>query len=62
MGGLMVAEHLVQSRPALKVLFMSGHPNEAVNGANTLEAGTTFLPKPFTPDGLVRKVRALLDQ
>jgi len=60
MNGRQVADHLLAARPALKVLFMSGYTDAAIVEHGVLEAGTHFLQKPFTPDGLSRKVREVL--
>ena len=60
MNGRQVADHLLAARPALKVLFMSGYTDAAIVQHGVLEAGTHFLQKPFTPDGLSRKVREVL--
>jgi CheY-like chemotaxis protein len=61
MSGRQLAQRLVQSRPALKVLFMSGHPNEIILEDSAPSARTDFLPKPFTLVALENTVRAVLD-
>ena len=48
-------------RQNLKVLFMSGYTDDAVIRQRVLEEGAPFLQKPFTPEALVRRVRAALD-
>jgi two-component system, cell cycle sensor histidine kinase and response regulator CckA len=60
MNGRQVADHLLVARPGLKVLFMSGYTDAAIVQHGVLEPGTHFLQKPFTPDGLSRKVREAL--
>ena len=60
MNGRQVADHLLAARPGLKVLFMSGYTDAAIVEHGVMEAGTHFLQKPFTPDGLSRKVREAL--
>ncbi len=60
MNGRQVADHLLAARPGLKVLFMSGYTDAAIVQHGVLEPGTQFLQKPFTPDGLSRKVRETL--
>ena len=59
MNGNELAARLRTLRPGLKVLYMSGY-TEIVMGPH-LAADSLFLQKPFTPDGLTSKVRALLD-
>jgi signal transduction histidine kinase len=61
MTGRRVAERLKLLRPALKVLFMSGHVDDALSHHGVLDAGTALLQKPFTATGLARKVREVLD-
>ena len=60
MNGRQVADHVLAARPSLKVLFMSGYTDAAIVQHGVLEPGTHFLQKPFTPDGLSRKVREAL--
>jgi hypothetical protein len=60
-GGRELAERLSGVRPELKVLFMSGYTSDAVLHNGIVAEGTPFLQKPFTPDGLARKIRSVLD-
>ncbi len=61
MGGRQLADALVEARPALHVLFTSGYTGEAIPRNGELGLGLAFLQKPFTPTGLARKVREVLD-
>jgi CheY-like chemotaxis protein len=61
MGGKVMAEWLKTTHPDLKVLFTSGYTDDAIVQQGVLDAGVEFLPKPYTPATLARKVRELLD-
>jgi two-component system, cell cycle sensor histidine kinase and response regulator CckA len=62
MSGRELAQRLIRSRPVLKVLYMSGHPNEIILEDSAPRVSADFLPKPFTLVALENKVRAMLDQ
>ena len=62
MSGRQVAEALRISRPEARVLFMSGYTDDAISHHGILEPGTLFIQKPFTTDGLLRKVSQVLDE
>jgi len=62
MSGRELAERLKAARPDLKVLYMSGYPNDVIARHGLLEADTVLLQKPFTSESLGRKVRAVLDR
>ena len=61
MGGKVMAEWMKTTQPDLKVLFTSGYTEDAVSGDGFLETTAEFLPKPYTPATLARKVRQILD-
>jgi PAS domain S-box-containing protein len=60
MSGRDLADRLVQSRPGLKILYMSGYTDDAIVHHGVLDPGTVLLQKPFTPDRLTRMVGDLL--
>jgi CheY-like chemotaxis protein len=60
-GGREAADRLRAARPGLKVLYVSGHTDDAVIRHGVREAEVAFLQKPFSPHGLAAKVRAVLD-
>jgi CheY-like chemotaxis protein len=60
MGGPALAERLVEGRPDLRVLFISGYAEEAIQRHGTLPAGGELLEKPFTADELTIRVREVL--
>jgi two-component system, cell cycle sensor histidine kinase and response regulator CckA len=62
LSGRELAAKVVQGRPQLRVLFMSGYADTAVVHGGFLEKGDFFLQKPFTPSLLAKKVREILDQ
>ncbi len=61
MGGRHLAEHLLEMHPEMKVLFVSGHTDDAVVRHGVLEDQVNFLQKPFSPMALACKVREVLD-
>jgi two-component system, cell cycle sensor histidine kinase and response regulator CckA len=61
MSGRDLAERLKNLRQEIKILYMSGYPDNAIVHHGVLEAGTPFLQKPFSLNALERKVRDLLD-
>jgi len=60
-NGRQLAEQLARPRPDMMVLFTSGYTDDSVVRHGVLESGIAYLQKPFTPDGVARKVREVLD-
>jgi PAS domain S-box-containing protein len=61
MSGREVALLLAPAHPRMKVLYVSGYPDESIALHGVLESGLAFLQKPFTAEALARKVREVLD-
>lgn len=59
-SGRELADRLSTQYPGIKVLYMSGHTDDAILRHGVVSGGTAFLQKPFTPDTLARKVRSQL--
>ncbi len=62
LNGRAFAEKLQKERSEAKVLFVSGYTEDIILHHGTLEAGTSFLTKPFTQETLGRKIREVLDR
>jgi PAS domain S-box-containing protein len=60
MNGPELAERLARLRPGLTVLFVSGYSGDALLHRGSIEDGTAFLQKPFSPTALRSKVAELL--
>jgi PAS domain S-box-containing protein len=60
-GGKEAFEAMRKENPELKVIFTSGYSADAVHETFVIESGLQFLPKPYTPTTLARKVREVLD-
>jgi len=61
MGGEQLAAQLTRVRPDMKVLYMSGYPNDGIAWAGILASGVMLLEKPFSREILMRRVRQVLD-
>ena len=62
MNGREVVERLVEARPGIAYLLMSGYTDDDVIRQGTLHGETPFLQKPFTPAQLAQKVRNVLER
>ncbi|MDR7280511.1 PAS domain S-box protein [Catenuloplanes atrovinosus] len=61
MLGKEVAERVTALRPGTRVLFMSGYARPVLTENGTLGDDVTLIAKPFSEHGLLRAVRAVLD-
>jgi CheY-like chemotaxis protein len=62
MSGRDLAEQAAPIRPDMKILFISGYPNDIIAEHGILSDGISFLQKPFSPDSLTAKVQGILDR
>jgi DNA-binding response OmpR family regulator len=61
-NGRDLAKELRSISPGLRVLFISGYPENVVTKNGIQEGGMSYLPKPFSLQSLTQKVRHVLDQ
>jgi nitrogen-specific signal transduction histidine kinase/CheY-like chemotaxis protein len=61
LSGKEVADRLLELRPTIRILFMSGYTDEAIIQHGVLDANVEFIQKPFTWIALTRKVRDVLN-
>jgi hypothetical protein len=59
LSGAELARRLLELRPALEVLFISGYNDSRLMSKGLDEAKINLLSKPFTPEQLSDRVRAL---
>jgi two-component system cell cycle sensor histidine kinase/response regulator CckA len=62
MSGHQLVQQLLQLRPDLKVLYLSGYTEDVFAGNGIADNSKAFLQKPFTLQSLSRKVREVLGQ
>jgi PAS domain S-box-containing protein len=62
MDGRQLTKQLTQILPGFKVLYMSGYTDNAIAHHGIIEKGLNFIQKPLSIEGLLRKVREVLDK
>ena len=60
MNGRQLADAARGSRPALKVLFITGYAENALLGNGQLQPGMAVLTKPFAVDALAARIREMI--
>jgi len=62
MNGRALHARLLERRPSLRALYMSGYSDNVLGDRGILEPGTDLLEKPFEVDALLRRVRSVLQR
>jgi two-component system, cell cycle sensor histidine kinase and response regulator CckA len=62
MSGRELADRATRLDASLRVLYTSGYTDDAIGRHGGLDPGSDFLQKPFSPNQLVARVRAVLDR
>jgi two-component system cell cycle sensor histidine kinase/response regulator CckA len=62
MSGRELVERILEIRPEVKVLYMSGYTDNVIVHHGILERGINFIQKPFTVEALAQRVREVLDK
>jgi PAS domain S-box-containing protein len=60
LNGRQLADHARETRPKLKVLFITGYAENATLAAGFLEPGMEMITKPFAVEALATKVKAMI--
>ncbi|MEP6621989.1 MAG: response regulator [bacterium] len=61
MNGKELVDQFTLIQPNARLLYMSGHTDDAVLRHGVLSSGIAYIQKPFTPDALARRVRETID-
>jgi two-component system cell cycle sensor histidine kinase/response regulator CckA len=59
--GKEVATMVIELRPEIRVLYMSGYSESVIASQGVIDQGITLLSKPFRAPDLLEHVRAVLD-
>jgi CheY-like chemotaxis protein len=62
MGGLELVRRLAREQPGIRLLLMSAQATDLPSDGQPLPEGVEFLPKPFGPRDLARRIRELLER
>ncbi len=61
MNGKELRNRIQAIKPSMKAIFMSGYTADIIAHEGVLDEGVDFVQKPFTPKGLAKKVREVLE-
>lgn len=59
-SGKELANQLLRERGDMRILYMSGYTENVIVNRGVLKPGIAYLPKPLTPDSLLRKIAEAL--
>jgi len=59
-SGHLLAQDLRAISPGLKIIFISGYPENEITKLGLHAPGMSYLPKPFSVEMLLKKIRAAL--
>ncbi len=59
-NGRQLADQLILQRPEIKVLYTSGYTQDVIAHRGVLDRDVAYLAKPYTPEGLAAKLRAVM--
>jgi CheY-like chemotaxis protein len=62
LAGPELAARVLEKRPGIPVLYISGYTSDELGPRATLEPWESFLQKPFSPASLIRKIRTALER
>jgi PAS domain S-box-containing protein len=62
MSGQELVQRVRPVRPDMKVVYVSGYTDIPITQRGVIEGDSAFLPKPFMPHALTRKIREVLDR
>jgi PAS domain S-box-containing protein len=62
MSGQELAQRVRPVRPDMKVVYVSGYTDIPITHQGRIDRDSAFLPKPFMPHALTRKIREVLDR
>ena len=62
MNGKDLFSRVAEKYPDMRVLYMSGYTENVIAHQGVLDEGVQFIQKPFTVQGLIAKVREVLEQ
>ncbi|MGH9774655.1 MAG: response regulator [Candidatus Acidiferrales bacterium] len=60
MSGPELAQQMASLRPGIKIIFTSGYTDDAIARQGIVDPGVAFIPKPYRPKALARKIREIL--
>lgn len=61
-NGRQLAERLARIHPDMRVLFTSGYTEDIIAHHGIVDEGLHFIAKPYSLQGLAKKIRAVLDE
>lgn len=61
LGGSELVKQIHKVRPNLKVIYVSGYTEDTIGHHGVLDEGVNFVQKPYSLEGLAKRIREVLD-